>query len=111
MVGKVTSQEEHLRNNRIAAGKDDLDATSSPRPAQDYAEGLPQASSLSSRPLAGKRIGIIRETTGAGVAAGVSDAFVRAARHLESMGADVDEVWLPELYLPFCPFHTRPQTS
>lgn len=69
-----------------------MDATSSPRPVQDYAEGLPQASSLNSRPLAGKRIGIIKETVGAGVAAGVSDAFARAARHLESLGADVDEV-------------------
>lgn len=69
-----------------------MDATSSPRPVQDYAEGLPQASSLNSRPLAGKRIGIIKETIGAGVTAGVSDAFARAARHLESLGADVDEV-------------------
>lgn len=74
-----------------------MDATSSPRPVQDYAEGLPQASSLNSRPLAGKRIGIIKETIGAGVAAGVSEAFARAARHLESLGADVDEVRLHPL--------------
>ncbi|CAL8464275.1 g3810 [Coccomyxa elongata] len=77
------------------SGRDDLDATSSPRQVPDFAEGLPEASSLNSRPLAGKRIGIIRETVGAGVAAGVSDAFTRAAKHLESLGADVDEVSLP----------------
>ncbi len=58
----------------------------------DYAADLPAAGSLSSRPLAGQRIGVIQETLGSGVAAGVSDAFRRAAQHLESLGAAVEEV-------------------
>ena len=74
------------------AGRDGADATSSPQQVPDYAAGLPQASSLSSRPLAGKRAGVIRETLGPGVAEGVSAAFRRAVQHLESMGATVEEV-------------------
>ncbi len=84
-----------LSCQHVAAGRDDLDATSSPRQVPDFSEGLPETSSLNSRPLAGKRIGIIRETVGAGVTAGVSDAFTRAAKHLQSLGADVDEVGAP----------------
>lgn len=60
----------------------------------DFAEGLPEPGSLGSRPLAGKRFGIIRETTGEGVSPGVSDAFAKATRHLENLGADVEEVRL-----------------
>lgn len=73
------------------AGRDDADATSSPESVGDYTEGLPEAGSLGSRPLAGKRVGIIQETTGAGVSPGVSAAFSRAAQHLESLGATVEE--------------------
>jgi aspartyl-tRNA(Asn)/glutamyl-tRNA(Gln) amidotransferase subunit A len=74
------------------SGQDSADATSSPRQVPDFAESLPNVSSLSSRPLTGKRVGIIRENTGAGVSAGVSAAFQRAAQHVECLGATVEEV-------------------
>lgn len=76
----------------MRAGHDNADATSSLEPVADYAEGLPEPGSLGSRPLAGKSVGIIQETTGAGVSCGVSAAFNRAAHHLESLGARVEEV-------------------
>ena len=58
----------------------------------DFAEGLQIASDLDSSPLKGKKIGWIRETLGDGVDAGVHDAVENALRHLESLGASVNEV-------------------
>jgi aspartyl-tRNA(Asn)/glutamyl-tRNA(Gln) amidotransferase subunit A len=78
----------------VHAGRDQLDATSSHLPVPDYTQGLQSVDSLASRPLQGKRIGIIQETVGQGVSAGVNAAFDRAAKHLESLGAKVDEVQL-----------------
>ena len=76
------------------AGRDQLDATSSHLPVPDYTQGLQSVDSLASRPLQGKRIGIIQETVGQGVSAGVNAAFDRGAKHLENLGAEVDEVQL-----------------
>jgi aspartyl-tRNA(Asn)/glutamyl-tRNA(Gln) amidotransferase subunit A len=53
---------------------------------------LVAAEQLPERPLAGKRIGVIQETTGAGVAPGVAAAVAAAVKHLESLGAEVEEV-------------------
>ena len=76
------------------AGRDQLDATSSHLPVPDYTQGLQSADSFAGRPLQGQRIGVIQETVGQGVSAGVNAAFDRAAKHLESLGAEVGEVQL-----------------
>lgn len=74
------------------AGRDPLDATSSHLPVEDFAKGLHAAESFASKPLQGKMIGIIQETVGQGVSAGVNEAFGRAAAHFQSLGAEVHEV-------------------
>lgn len=73
-------------------GCDPHDATSAQQPVPDFADGLLAASQLPSRPLEGKRIGIIQQTMGSGVEQGVLDAVEKAFKHLESLGADVTEV-------------------
>jgi len=74
------------------AGRDQLDATSSLLPVPDFAQGLQEVDSLASRPLQGKRIGVIQETIGEGVSSGVNAVFNRSAKHLESLGAEISEV-------------------
>ena len=80
---------------QMHAGRDQLDATSSHMPVPDFTQGLESVERFASRPLQGRRIGIIRETVGEGLSAGVSAAFDRAARHLEALGAEVHEVKRP----------------
>jgi hypothetical protein len=79
----------------VTVGYDPHDPTSSRREVPDYAEGLLPAEGLLSRPLEGLRAGVIRETLGEGVSAGVADAVKGAIRHLEALGADVSEVRNP----------------
>lgn len=74
------------------AGADASDSTSSRQPTTDFAGGLTPASALASAPLAGLRLGLVVETLGEGVEAGVDSAVRGAARHLESLGAVVEEV-------------------
>ena len=81
-----------LSTRHVLAGRDHLDATSSHLPVPEFTQGLEDVERFASRPLHGKRIGIIQETLGLGVSPGVNAAFVRAARHLESLGAEVHEV-------------------
>ncbi|GLC34522.1 hypothetical protein PLESTB_001252100 [Pleodorina starrii] len=78
-------------------GGDAHDATSSGQPPVDFAAGLLPVESLQggSRPLAGRRIGLVVETLGEGVAPEIEGAIRAAARHLESLGAVVEEVSLP----------------
>ncbi len=59
---------------------------------EDFAALLRPASSMDSRPLAGKRIGLVTQTLGEGVQPEVEAAVRRAAKHLESLGAVVEEV-------------------
>ncbi|GAB4822843.1 hypothetical protein N2152v2_009889 [Parachlorella kessleri] len=79
----------------VMAGPDANDSTCSSRPSEDFAAGLVPREQLASRPLEGKRFGVIRETSGEGVDAGVTAAVDAAVRHLESLGASVEEVSLP----------------
>lgn len=83
----------------IMAGQDPCDATSSAAPVTDYAAALPAAGALSSRPLQGKKIGVITEMMQGGVAPGVASAVQNSIRHLGSLGADISEVSLPQLDL------------
>ena len=70
------------------AGHDGLDSTSVPRPVPAYAAGLDGG-------VRGLRLGLPKEYFVEGMSAEVSDAVRAAVRHLESLGATVEEVSLP----------------
>ncbi len=76
------------------SGHDPLDATSVRAPAPAPA-ALPPRERLASRPLAGRRVALVRETLGEGCAAEVAGGVAAAARHLEQLGAVVEEVRAP----------------
>ena len=80
-------------------GLDSADATSSKTPTEDFAAQLVAVDTFQSRPLAGKRVAIVRELMGAGVDAGVDSAVRRAISHLESLGAIIGEVGVPAKYV------------
>eukprot|EP00898_Chlorokybus_atmophyticus_P006537 jgi/Chlat1/6885/Chrsp51S06574 len=80
---------------QVIAGRDEYDSTSVEMAVPEYTAGLQTASELDSRPLQGMRVGIIKETMGAGVDQEVISALRRAAAHLEELGASVAEVSLP----------------
>lgn len=73
-------------------GQDPHDATSSAKAVPDYAAALQPLYSLSSRPLEGKRIGVIAQLVQKGIAPGVAAAVTNSIQHLESLGAEVSEV-------------------
>lgn len=77
---------------RLVLGLDSADATSSKTPTEDFAAQLAAVDTFQSRPLAGKRVAVVRELMGAGVDAGVDAAVQRAINHLESLGATLEEV-------------------
>eukprot|EP00250_Pteridium_aquilinum_P019778 c24566_g1_i1 orf=73-1716(+) len=83
----------------VIAGHDKLDATSSPLQVPQYSAQLPNVDVVESKPLDGLRIGLIKETVGDGVDAGVSSAIADAANHLEVLGATITEVSLPSFSL------------
>ncbi|MBI4279561.1 MAG: Asp-tRNA(Asn)/Glu-tRNA(Gln) amidotransferase subunit GatA [Armatimonadetes bacterium] len=72
------------------AGHDPRDSTSASIPCPDFAGGL-------TPDVRGMRLGLPRETFGEGLERGVRDAVLAAARHMESLGARVEEVSLPHL--------------
>jgi aspartyl-tRNA(Asn)/glutamyl-tRNA(Gln) amidotransferase subunit A len=53
---------------------------------------------MSSKPLAGKKLAIVKQTMGAGIADDVSAAVTAAAQHLESLGATIEEVRWQDLF-------------
>lgn len=85
---------------RLVLGLDSADATSSKTPTEDFAAQLAAVDTFQSRPLAGKRVAVVRELMGAGVDAGVDAAVQRAINHLESLGATLEEVRDFNLTLP-----------
>ena len=72
----------------VLAGHDPLDSTSVNRPAPRYTETIRQ-------PLAGLRLGLVREHFGEGLDAEVEAAVREAVRVYESLGAKVNELSLP----------------
>lgn len=78
----------------VIAGPDSADATCSQRPSEDFTEGLVPLEQLSSKPLAGRRLAVIQETSGEGVDPGVAEALAAAIKHLQELGAEVDQVSL-----------------
>ena len=76
----------------VDAGVDSADATSAAAPSEDFAAQLRPQSAFDSSPLRGRTVGLLRQLTGTGVDAAVTDAFDAACKHLESLGAVVEEV-------------------
>jgi len=72
----------------VIAGQDVHDATSSPRPVDDYVGGLDQ-------PVRGLRIGVPRDFLKSGVESGVMAEFDQTIAALEKEGARIVEVALP----------------
>jgi aspartyl-tRNA(Asn)/glutamyl-tRNA(Gln) amidotransferase subunit A len=70
------------------AGHDPLDSTSADRPVPRYTETVRQ-------PLAGLRLGLVREHFGDGLDAEVEAAVREAVRAYQSLGATVHDVSLP----------------
>ncbi|VAH38034.1 unnamed protein product [Triticum turgidum subsp. durum] len=83
----------------VIAGHDKMDSTSSSHDVPDYRSDLASLSLLESKPLNSVRIGIIQETLGEGVDAGVISSIRAAASHLEQLGSVVEEVSMPSFSL------------
>ncbi|XP_078432762.1 amidase family protein [Wolffia australiana] len=83
----------------VISGHDRLDSTSSTRDVPDYVSGLISVDAMSSKPLKGTRIGMIRETLGEGVDSEIISSIRAAATHLEELGAIISEVSLPSFDL------------
>jgi aspartyl-tRNA(Asn)/glutamyl-tRNA(Gln) amidotransferase subunit A len=81
------------------AGADAGDATCATSPAEDYAAALLPAAQLASRPLAGVRLGLVRETASAGCQPAVAAALASFAAHAQSLGAEIVDVSLPSFAL------------
>ena len=81
------------------AGADAGDATCATSGAEDYAAALAPAEALSSKPLAGIRLGLVTETASAGVQPGVAAALRAFAAHAASLGAEIVDVSLPSFGL------------
>eukprot|EP00803_Ostreobium_quekettii_P004544 evm.model.scf_248EXC.3 EVM.evm.TU.scf_248EXC.3 scf_248EXC:15876-22377(-) len=77
------------------SGVDSADATSSQEPVPDFSAGLRSVFDLPSQPLAGRRIAVISETLGEGVDDEIVAAVKTSCRHMESLGAVVEEVSIP----------------
>ncbi len=74
----------------VMAGFDERDSTSIDHPVPDYTAGL-------DRPLDGLRVGIVRQHFDPGLDAGCADAVHAALGLLETRGATLTEVDLPNL--------------
>ncbi len=77
---------------QVMAGFDPRDSTSVNRPVPDYVAGLDQ-------PLAGLRIGLLKEFFDAGLDAGVGTRVREALAVYERLGASLSDVSLPSLPL------------
>ncbi len=90
-VGPITSC---VADNAVVlsavAGQDPRDATSAPRPAEDFSRWI-------GRGVRGLRVALPREFFGEGLDAEVKAAVLASARQLEAAGAMVEEVSLPSL--------------
>lgn len=83
----------------VISGADSADATCSHHPSEDFSADIVGLDSLASKPLSGKKIGVIKETTGEGIEASVATALNNTIAHLESLGAIVEEISLPTFAL------------
>lgn len=80
------------------AGQDDLDSTTIPRDPAGYFKDLDTS-------LAGKKVGLIKEWMGDGLADDVRQSVLAAVATLRAAGADVTEVSLPSLPLALAVYY------
>jgi aspartyl-tRNA(Asn)/glutamyl-tRNA(Gln) amidotransferase subunit A len=73
---------------QLAAGRDEMDATSIPEPVPNYLDGIDSG-------IDGMRIGIVKEFGGEGIQSGVRSRVEEAYTRLEKLGAVLEEVSLP----------------
>ena len=81
------------------AGPDAADATCGGAPGHAYTAALPAVEAMPSAPLKGRRLGVVQQTQGDGVAPGVAAAVAAAVARLAALGADVVPVSLPSFAL------------
>jgi aspartyl-tRNA(Asn)/glutamyl-tRNA(Gln) amidotransferase subunit A len=79
----------------VMAGFDARDSTSLERAPEDYTRLLDAPPRDAARPLAGLRVGVVKEHFGAGLAPGVGAAVQAALEELRRMGATLADVSLP----------------
>lgn len=97
-VGTLTSSVEDLSMViDVMAGRDPLDSTTIERNAAGYVD-LP-------RGVKGKKIGVIKEWMGEGVASGVIKTIQSAIDKLRAAGAEVQEISLPSLPLSLAVYY------
>ncbi len=72
----------------VLAGEDAMDATSSPRPVEDYA-------AATERPVRGMRIGVPKEYFADGLDPQIRSAVEQVLRNLEAAGCTTEEITLP----------------
>lgn len=75
---------------KIIAGKDPLDATSSPKSVPDYLKALDEN-------YKGLRIGRVREFFGKGLDAQVKDAIEKVFKYYEESGAEIVDISIPSI--------------
>lgn len=82
---------------RVMAGQDALDATSLDVPATDFEDSTPggRLDDHDEHPLAGVRVGVVRELAGDGNADDVRIALERTCSDLVALGAEVVELSVP----------------
>ena len=79
----------------VMAGFDARDATSLERPAEDFCRHIDAAPRDPGSPLAGVRVGVVKEHFGAGLAQDVGTAVQKALAVLRRLGATLIDVSLP----------------
>eukprot|EP00210_Caulerpa_lentillifera_P002257 g2168.t1 len=77
---------------QVIAGEDPKDSTSVQHPVPNFASNLPQKDSLSSCPLSGIRLGLVKETQGEGVDPRILQVLHKTAQCLQTLGAEIEEV-------------------
>lgn len=87
---------------QVIAGKDPKDATCRMRNPESYTRGIVPLEDFPSLPLKRRKVALVKETLGEGVDPGVESAIREAAAHMESLGAEIEEIGLSsfELGLP-----------
>lgn len=81
----------------VISGMDRLDSTSSDRAAPNAAEAVRSVRGDAPSPMAGRKVGVLRDAPGSATKPAVVDAMERAAESLRVAGATLVEIELPAL--------------
>lgn len=60
-------------------------------PVPDFVSSLKPADAMTDRPLEGRRIGMVLETTGEGVDLAILETLNKTVMHMEHLGAEIQE--------------------